>query len=230
MPIVPGRFDEHVAEMRVAGFGDRALDTFGAAGVLRGNEAHKGHRTRGIRKAVRITQFGGNREGGQVIHAAEAAEPLDAGSERREREEFAELEIDRPELRDAFVDGADIGAVGLGERGQIPVLGLEPFGMALGPGFLGEREPAAMSQQEMGEAVPGSKQVGPQLAAASEEIADRFFLLGRNMNRGERAGAIEDGQLASIAAVRFDACTGAPRNQRGGDHVTRDVAGRQEPL
>jgi hypothetical protein len=39
VPIVPGGFDEHAAQMRIAGFGDRTADRSRAAGVLGRNEA-----------------------------------------------------------------------------------------------------------------------------------------------------------------------------------------------
>src|SRR5205085_10649837 len=69
--IVPGRFDEDAPEMRVAGFGDAALDPSGAAGVLGGDEADIRHYARGGRKAPGIAELGGDREGREVVDASE---------------------------------------------------------------------------------------------------------------------------------------------------------------
>ena len=59
MPIVPGGFDEDAAQMRIAGFGDRAADLLGAAGVLGRNEAHEGHGAGRGGKAARVAEFTG---------------------------------------------------------------------------------------------------------------------------------------------------------------------------
>jgi hypothetical protein len=43
------------------------------------------------------------------------------------------------------------------------------------------------------------------------------------VNGGERAGTIENRELAGIAAVGFDAIARAARDKRRGNHVTRHV-------
>ena len=58
----------------------------------------------------------------------------------------------------------------------------------------------------------------------------RFFLLGRNMNRGEGPRPIEHGQLAGVTPIRLDAIAGPARDQRRGDHLTRDPLRRQGAL
>ena len=78
VPIVPGGFDEHAPEMGVAGFGDRALRALGAAGVFGRDEADEGHGTRRSGKAAGVAELRGDGERGEIIDAAEAAQPLDA--------------------------------------------------------------------------------------------------------------------------------------------------------
>jgi hypothetical protein len=80
-----------------------------------------------------------------------------------------------------------------------------------------------MAQEKFREAVPGAEEIGANVFATAQQIAGGFFLLGRDVNRGERAGAIQDRELAGIAAIRFDPITGATRDQGGGDDVTRNL-------
>ena len=78
--------------------------------------------------------------------------------------------------------------------------------------------------------MPRAQQIGADVFATAQEIARGFFLLGRNVNRGEGAGAIEDGELAGIAAIGFDAIAGPTGNQRGRDDVARDAVRGQRAL
>ena len=124
MPVVPGGLDQYPPQMRIAGFGDVAAGLFRAAGVFGRDEAGKGHHARGGWKAAGVAEFGRDGERGEIVDAAEAAQALDAGAQRFEREEVAEFGVDGVEPADSFVDRADVGAVGLLERGQRPALGL----------------------------------------------------------------------------------------------------------
>jgi len=58
----------------------------------------------------------------------------------------------------------------------------------------------------------------------------RFFLLGRDVDGGEGARAIEDGELAGIASIRFDAIAWPAQDQRRCDHITRNVVPGQRAL
>ena len=71
-------------------------------------------------KAARVAEFGGDGERGEIVDAAEAAQALDAGPQRLERQQVAQFGVDGLEPGDGFVDGADVGAVGLLERGERP--------------------------------------------------------------------------------------------------------------
>src|SRR6185436_8737706 len=102
MPIVPGRFDEHAAQMRIAGFGDRATDRSRAAGVLGWNETHEGHDARRGGKAAGVAEFGSDGKCGELVDAAEAAQALDAGAQRFDGEEVAQFEVNGLEAGDAF--------------------------------------------------------------------------------------------------------------------------------
>ena len=102
--------------------------------------------------------------------------------------------------------------------------------MTFGPGPRGRRESAPVAEEKFREAVPGAQEIGANVFATAQQIAGGFFLLGGNVNRGKRAGAIQDRQLAGIAAVSFDAIAGTTRNQRRGDDVTRNLVRGQGAL
>jgi len=78
MSIVPGGFNEHLPQVRIAGFSDVAAPLFQSTGVLRWEQTDKRHRARRRRKPPRVPQFGGDSEGRQVIDAAESAQAGDA--------------------------------------------------------------------------------------------------------------------------------------------------------
>src|SRR6187549_1076993 len=100
MPVVPGGFDEDSSQMRIAGFGDGTVGAFRAARMLRGDEAHEGHGRGRAAKAARIAELGGDRQRGEIVDAAEAAQALDPGSQRLEIEQRAEVVLDRAETGD----------------------------------------------------------------------------------------------------------------------------------
>ena len=108
VPVLPSRFDEHASQMGVAGFGDRALDPFGPAGILGGDQAGEGHQTRGRRKAAGVAEFGGKGQRREVVDAAEAAEAFDPRLQRLDRE--------HDNLRAALRRTLDVGDSGLALR------------------------------------------------------------------------------------------------------------------
>jgi hypothetical protein len=151
--IVPGRFDEHPPQVRVAGLGDAALDPSCAARVLGRNEAHVRHHARRSRKAPGIAELSRDRQGREIVDAAEAAQALDARPQRLEIEQRAEILLDGAEPRDDFVDRAEIRPRGLIERRQRPGLGAEPCVVAFGPRLLRGCEAAPVAEEKLGETV-----------------------------------------------------------------------------
>ena len=126
MSIVPGGFDEHAAQMAVAGLGDRSLRAFGAAGVLRGDKADKSHDARRGGKAPRVAELGGDGECRQIVDPAEAAQSLDAWAQRLEIEQGPQVLFNGAEPRDRFVDGAQVGVMRVIERRERPGLRAQP--------------------------------------------------------------------------------------------------------
>src|SRR6185503_20824424 len=102
--------------------------------------------------------------------------------------------------------------------------------MAFGPGLFGRGEAATVAEQEFGEPMARAEQIGADVFATAQQIARGLFLLGRNMNRGERAGLIQKGQLTRVATIRFDAIARAPRNYGRGDDVTGNILRRARAL
>ena len=91
------------------------------------------------------------------------------------------------------------------EGRQRPGLRAQPRVVALGPRLLRRGEAPAMAKEEFREAMPRAEQVGADVFATPQQVACRFFLLGRNVDGGQRAGAIEHRELAGIAPIGFDA-------------------------
>src|SRR4029453_1339777 len=105
MAVMPGGFDQHATEMRIARFGDAAAGACRAAGVFGGDEAGKGQGPRGRGKGAGVPEFGGDGQRGEVIDAPKASETLDARPERFDREQIAQLGTDGLEACGALVDG-----------------------------------------------------------------------------------------------------------------------------
>ena len=102
--------------------------------------------------------------------------------------------------------------MGLGQRGMTPVLGAQPGLMPRGPGGFRGHEATAVAQQKLGQPVSRAQQVGPNIFATAEQITRRFFVLGRNVNRRQGAGATEHGELCRIASIGFDPLTRLARD------------------
>jgi len=99
--------------------------------------------------------------------------------------------------------------------------------MPFGPGLFGRGKPAAVAEEEFRETMPRAEEIGADVFATPQQVAGGLFLLGGDVNGGERVGAIEDGELAGIAAVGFDAIAGSTGNQGWGDNVTREAVRRE---
>ena len=153
-----------------------------------------------VRKATRVAELGGDGQRRQIVDAAEAPQALRrAPAAARGRAGRGDL-FDGPEAGDGLLDGPQIGAVRLLERGERPGLGPQPGVVPLGPRLLRGREPPAMAER-IWRAGAGAQQVRANVFAAAQEIARRFFLLGRNVNGGQRTGAMEHRELAGVAAI-----------------------------
>ena len=57
-----------------------------------------------------------------------------------------------------------------------------------------------------------------------------LFLVSGNVDRGQCASAIKHGELARTATIRRDAVAGPTANERGRDHVARNLSRRPEAL
>jgi hypothetical protein len=75
-----------------------------------------------------------------------------------------------------------------------------------------------------------AQQIGTDVLATAEQIARGFLLVGGNVNGGECAGAIEDGQMAGVATIGFDAVSGPSRNERRGNDVARHLPRDEKSL
>ena len=87
-----------------------------------------------------------------------------------------------------------------------------------------------MSQQKFRQTVARAEQVGADVLAAAQQVADRFLLVGRHMDRRQRAGPIEDRELARVAPIGRDAVARSTRDERRGNDLTGEARGGQRPL
>jgi hypothetical protein len=76
----------------------------------------------------------------------------------------------------------------------------------------------------------GAQQIRVECFSTPQEIANCFLLLARNVNRGEGAGAIQNGELARITPIGLDAIARTTWNQGRRDHLTWHVVRGEKPL
>lgn len=107
--IVPGGFDEHATDVRVAGLGDRATRPVRPARVLGREETDIRHQAAGRRKPARVAQFSGNRQCREIVHPTEAAQALHPTAQWFECHQLLQLSFDRTQASHGFVDRAQIG-------------------------------------------------------------------------------------------------------------------------
>ena len=160
---------------------------------------------RGRGEAARITEFGGDRQRREIIDAAETAQPLDARPQRLEVEQAAQIVFDRAEPRDGFVDRAQIGPCVCSSAGSGHVCARSQASCRLDHAFLVAGEAAAVAEEKFREAMPRAEEIGADVLTTAQQIAGRFLLLGRDVDGRQRARAIQDRELAGIAAIRLDA-------------------------
>ena len=205
--IVPGGFDEHAPQMRVAGFGDRRR----APASCRSNARRERGRRRPScsgpsRKRRGIAELRGDGQRGEIVDAAEAAQAL-----RRAAASGSSVE-QRPEIRPrpsrsratASSTARRYARCVCSSAASGQVCAAQPRVVPLRPRLLRGREAAAVPEQEFRQPMTGPQQIRADVFATAQQVAGRFFLLGRDVDRRQRPGAIQDGQLARIASVGLD--------------------------
>jgi hypothetical protein len=120
--------------------------------------------------------------------------------------------------------------MGLLERRERPELRAQPRVVARRPRLLRAGEAAAVAEQEFREPMARAEQIRADVLAAPKEVSGGFLLLGRDVNRRQRPGAVQDRELRRIPPIGLDPVAGPPRNQRGRDHVTGDTLADQRSL
>lgn len=76
---VLGAFDKHPSGVGVAAFGNGALTSFGAAGVLVGDEPEVGHEFGRIGEPAQVAEFADDCHGGDFLKSLEGHESLNSG-------------------------------------------------------------------------------------------------------------------------------------------------------
>jgi hypothetical protein len=79
MTVVPGGLDQHTAQVRVTGLGDRADAALASAGTLGGHEARVAHDFAGVVETTERAKLGGEGDGSELGDAAQRLESVDDG-------------------------------------------------------------------------------------------------------------------------------------------------------
>ncbi len=177
--------------MGIARLRDGAAGLLASARVLGRNQTHKRHHTGSRREAPRVTQLGGDRKRRQIIDAAETPQPLDARLQGLHRQQSSQVVLYRSQSTQRFIDGAEIRPMGLLERRQRPALRSEPHVVPLRPRPLCLSEPAPMPQEKLRQSVSRAQHVRANVLPTAEQVPGGLLLLGRDVDRGQRARAIE---------------------------------------
>jgi hypothetical protein len=74
--------------------------------------------------------------------------------------------------------------------------------------------------------MPRAEEIGANVLATPQQVARGFFLLGGNVNGGERPGPVEDRQVAGVTTIRFDPIPRAAGDQGRRNHIAGDSLGR----
>ncbi len=137
MPICPCRFDQRAPGTTVPRFGDAALSTGRAAGILRGNQPDEGRQLPRRVEAGEVPQFGDDRDGDQPLHAAERLQRLHDGIQAPRRPDLPQFGFESPESVDLFIDRAQrflednlLRGRGTDDLGEVPAMGGVPVGPA----------------------------------------------------------------------------------------------------
>jgi len=162
------------------------MGLLGAAGMLGRDQPDKGYETRGGREAGRVAQLGRDGERRQVVDAAEAAQPPGASAQGLEIQQGAQVLLDGPQPRDGFIDRAQVRPVCLLQGGHRPRLRPQPGVVTFGPGSRGGK-PSPMPQEKLRQPVARAEQIGADVLATAQQVAGDLLLLGRDVDRGQRA-------------------------------------------
>ena len=137
MPIRPGPFGQRAPGTAVPGFGNAALSTCRAAGVLRGNQPDEGRQLPRRVETGEVSQFGDDGNGDQPLHAAERLQRLHDGIQSPRRPDLLQFGLEPPEPVDLFIDRAQrflkddlLRGRGTDDLREVPAMGGVPVGPA----------------------------------------------------------------------------------------------------
>ena len=156
-------------------------------------------------------------ERGEIIDAAEAAQPLRrAAAAARASSRPRRSSSTARSRATASSTARRYAACVWSSAGSGHVCARSQASCALRPRLLRPGEAAAVPQEEFREPMPRAQEIRANIFATAEQIARRFFLLGRDMNRRQRAGAIQHRELRRHRADRSSSRSPARRGIKAG--------------
>jgi hypothetical protein len=181
--------------------------------VLARVEAEEGEELAGIVESGDIAELGCEGDGNGELDAAESLEGFDEMGVFPGGGSIAEFGLDTLEALGAFGDSADVlleddllRGSGQSDSRELVEMSGAPGGSA---GVLD-----VVSQQERFEAELGGFEIAHGVFACTREIADRFVVDVRNVDRGEIAGSQKACEGDGVAAVRLYSIAGFSGDER----------------
>ena len=157
-------------------------------------------------------------EAGQDLHLG--APPLAAGDLGQARVKRVQLPFDPGDVDQQLLKRF------LGER-IVKALAREPRAVQLRPRCLPLAEDPSVAQQLLQHPVAGRQPHAAQIITRPEQITEPLKLRRRQVHEPQHPGAIQANELLRVSSVGLHTITGANRDQRQRDDITRDPQLRQ---
>ena len=138
-------------------------------------------------ETARVAEFGGDRQRREIVHPAETPQRSTRARSGSSVTSGPQVRFHGPEPSDRFIDGAQISldASGRAPAAATPAPAARCRAASTTPSWSPVKRRRA--QQKFREAMPRAQQIRADVFATAQQIARRFFLLGRNVDRRQRA-------------------------------------------
>jgi hypothetical protein len=222
IPVGPRPLDEGSAGERVAGFGDGALATAFATGVLTGGESQIAHELSRVLEACQVAEFSDEGDGHRELDAAHGLESLDDGIQAPGLDLVLEFGLEALEAFVVFGNAPDILLEDhLLSRSRTDHL-TEPTQMRRPPGgtaFITD----ILTQQKGLQTALGGLEIPDGILAGAGQVADGLVLDLGDVDRREIPGAHQPSEPHGITSVSLDTVAWFLRGERRGNHPADEV-------
>jgi hypothetical protein len=134
--------------------------------------------------------------------------------ERRPVIPDGQVGLDRLQLGVAGSQHRPVVRIGRGQGGLRKALPQQPALVGQGPGIPAPPDPA-VTQQELAQPMPGAGAVLDHVGTGPAQVADRFFLDGRDPDGDQFPGPVQPSQASAVSPVGLDPVAWGLGDQRG---------------